>query len=171
MMMDGHNFCGYLWSKTYRSDIIKKYKLQFVTGLHIWEDVVFTINYCLNIHSLKTICAPIYNYRWFGEGLTKAYHSPATYFVLFKALNDISQRQQNKKISAFCKRNMKGSILHAIFTDKDWRKRIKTAKTAMKICRQYRIEYPYFSIGNRLLHDIYSRVKSFLINIPAVKKR
>lgn len=58
-----YEYFGYTWNKCFRSDIIKKNNLQFIEGLHLREDEIFTNQYCKYITSCKFIQKGIYFYR------------------------------------------------------------------------------------------------------------
>ena len=58
-----YEYFGYTWNKCFKSDIIKNNNIQFVEGLHLREDEVFTNQYCQYVKSCRFIQKGIYFYR------------------------------------------------------------------------------------------------------------
>ncbi len=43
---------GYVWNKLYRIDIIRKHHLKFDKSISLYEDLIFNIDYILNVHDI-----------------------------------------------------------------------------------------------------------------------
>lgn len=52
------------WGKLYKKCLIDKIKLRFNEELHIAEDTIFVLQYCINCRSLEMIDNPLYNYEY-----------------------------------------------------------------------------------------------------------
>lgn len=52
------------WGKLYKKCLIDKLKLRFNEELHIAEDTIFVLQYCINCRSLEMIDNPLYNYEY-----------------------------------------------------------------------------------------------------------
>lgn len=78
-------FFGYSVNKIYKRQIIEEHKIRFKEGLHVREDEVFALDYCIYIHSVQTLsCAP-YNYRIISTSLS---HNVRSYYRNYKLLID-----------------------------------------------------------------------------------
>lgn len=62
-LVDDAKYCGYVWNKVYKKEIIDKYNLIFDTRVTMSEDVLFTYQYIEKIDTIKIIDNPIINYR------------------------------------------------------------------------------------------------------------
>lgn len=52
------------WGKLYKKYLIDKLRLRFNEDLHIAEDTIFVLQYCINCRSLEMIDNPLYNYEY-----------------------------------------------------------------------------------------------------------
>jgi len=60
----GGGLFGWTWNKIFRADVIREHNIRFVEGLSLWEDDIFTLDYCRHICRLKVLPPQrIYNYR------------------------------------------------------------------------------------------------------------
>ena len=62
-LMSDSKFCGYVWNKVYKKDIIDKYNLRFDLKVTMSEDIMFTFQYLEKIETVKVIDEQIINYR------------------------------------------------------------------------------------------------------------
>lgn len=62
-----HNFLndkvwGVTWNKLYKTKIVKENNLKFIPHIQMWEDLAFTIDYCLCSSSVSFVHKPLYHY-------------------------------------------------------------------------------------------------------------
>lgn len=62
-----HNFLndkvwGVTWNKLYKTSVVRDNKIRFVPHLQMWEDLAFTIDYCLVARSVSFVHQPLYHY-------------------------------------------------------------------------------------------------------------
>ena len=62
-LIDDNKFCGYVWNKVYKRDIIDKYQLKFDPSVSMCEDVLFNFQYLLHSNNIKAIDDVLINYR------------------------------------------------------------------------------------------------------------
>lgn len=93
-----------VWNKIYRTDIIKKYNLQFQPGLNFGEDLVFNLNYFANMTGqIKFINQPLYIYNQsldsgtFSRSSLVYANRQSNYDELVKFVADIPN--SNRKVS------------------------------------------------------------------------
>lgn len=53
---------GVTWNKLYKTKIVRDYHIKFVPHLQMWEDLTFTIDYCLHTKKVTCIDKPLYHY-------------------------------------------------------------------------------------------------------------
>lgn len=70
LLSSKEEFFGYSCNKIYKSSIIKKNKIRFQEGLHVREDELFALNYCLHIQSIQILGFAPYNYRIIESSLS-----------------------------------------------------------------------------------------------------
>lgn len=63
-------FFGFTWNKIFRTDIIKNNNISFIRELALYEDEIFTDNYCRYIKSINILSMPLYHYQRTSSGLT-----------------------------------------------------------------------------------------------------
>ncbi len=63
VLLSDSKYCGYLWNKVFKNEIIKNNKLCFENDVSMCEDLLFVFQYIKNIQSVKTIDEPLINYR------------------------------------------------------------------------------------------------------------
>ncbi len=63
MEKSSYTYQGYVWSKLYRADIIKREKLQFAQGIYYNEDRLFNVSYMLHCTKTKIYTDAVYRYR------------------------------------------------------------------------------------------------------------
>jgi glycosyltransferase involved in cell wall biosynthesis len=57
------------WNKLYKSAIIKENNLQFEEGMHIWEDLLFNLQYTQFASIASLVNQPLYNYQLLDHSL------------------------------------------------------------------------------------------------------
>lgn len=62
-MLADDKYCGYVWNKVYKHDIIKKFNLVFDTEVTMSEDILFSYQYIEHAKSFKAIDNVLINYR------------------------------------------------------------------------------------------------------------
>lgn len=60
---DFKNYNGYLWNKIFLSRIIKKYNLSFLSGITVWEDLLFIMEYLTYCKRVRIVKEKLYFYR------------------------------------------------------------------------------------------------------------
>lgn len=53
---------GVTWNKLYKTKIVRDYHIKFIPHLQMWEDLTFTIDYCLYSKKVACIDKPLYHY-------------------------------------------------------------------------------------------------------------
>ena len=72
-LMLPHSFCGYMWNKLYRMDIINKFNLRNDTELGMIEDLHFNIQYFQLCKRIAYDPEPVYHYVINQTGVTSRY--------------------------------------------------------------------------------------------------
>jgi glycosyltransferase involved in cell wall biosynthesis len=67
------------WSKCYKREIIQRLGLRFWQGCHLYEDLIFTLQFLQHASSAKVIAKQGYIYRLFDSVLTRRFNPPAEY--------------------------------------------------------------------------------------------
>ena len=155
-----HNYLGYTWNKVFRSNIIAKNKIRFVEGLSVSEDEIYTWEYLLHSNTLKTIYAPIYNYRYFNSGLTNAPKDAGARFSLAKMLYDFNKRLEYEPLRACNKRRIQGLINSGILTDNPWHRWLPAACQGAALCRSLGVAFPYRGFTKLLLRTMLGLTKA-----------
>lgn len=62
-LVQDDKFCGYVWNKAYRKEIIDKYNLKFDNSVTISEDILFTYQFLEHSFMVKLVDESIINYR------------------------------------------------------------------------------------------------------------
>lgn len=62
-----HNFLndkvwGVTWNKLYKTSVVRENDIHFIPHLQMWEDLAFTIDYCLHANSVSFVHKPLYHY-------------------------------------------------------------------------------------------------------------
>lgn len=62
-----HNFLndkvwGVTWNKLYKTSVVRENNIRFIPHLQMWEDLAFTIDYCLCASSVSCVHKPLYHY-------------------------------------------------------------------------------------------------------------
>jgi glycosyltransferase involved in cell wall biosynthesis len=57
------------WNKLFKASIIKEHDLRFEEGMHIWEDLLFNLQYTQFATKAALINQPLYNYRLLDNSL------------------------------------------------------------------------------------------------------
>ena len=81
---------GYVCSKLYKSQILKKHKLQFDPQLHLYEDTYFALKYVAVIDKVAFTADTNYNYLVVEGSLTTRKRSFDDSFLPFRKLYDLS---------------------------------------------------------------------------------
>ena len=61
---------GFLWNKIYNTNIIKEFNIQFDEEISYCEDLLFNVEYLLNIKKVTILPKSLYNYRMRRSGVT-----------------------------------------------------------------------------------------------------
>ena len=80
------------WSKCYKNKIIKDYHLEFKYGVHLYEDLIFSLQYFQHIESLSLIDAVGYEYRIINSNLTNRFNPPSDYLNWMNIVFDESMK-------------------------------------------------------------------------------
>ncbi|MBS4065609.1 MAG: glycosyltransferase [Chitinophagaceae bacterium] len=57
------------WNKLFKASVIKEHDLRFEEGMHIWEDLLFNLQYTQFASRVTLINQPLYNYRLLDHSL------------------------------------------------------------------------------------------------------
>lgn len=107
-----HNYFGYTWNKIFKREIIDSNDIRFVDGLSVSEDEIFTLDYCLNANSMKTLSpSPIYNYMWASMGLTHKRKGCDMMLLLAKCTKQRVSYMQNTELRRFFHKRI---VMHCI---------------------------------------------------------
>ena len=148
-----HNYCGYTWNKVFVSKIIRDNNIRFVEGLSVSEDEIFTLDFCVNASRLKTIFAPIYNYRYFEAGLTLRVKSVDEWFRLARCFGERSKLLSSGYLISLYKNRMVRYMEKAIDADFS----LKTWKRVKKFCKEEKIRIIYIELLKRLTRSFYRK--------------
>lgn len=67
---DVDGYCGYVWNKVFRTDIIKQHNIQFPKEILICEDLVFCVEYGKYVELVCNVVKPLYNYVAHEDSVT-----------------------------------------------------------------------------------------------------
>ena len=62
-LVSDSKYCGYVWNKVYKKEILDKYNISFDLKVTMSEDIMFTFQYLEKIGNVKIIDKAIINYR------------------------------------------------------------------------------------------------------------
>lgn len=63
---------GVTWNKLYKTEIVKKHTLHFIPRIQMWEDLAFTIDYCLFSKKVSFVHKVLYHYdKTLDSSITK----------------------------------------------------------------------------------------------------
>lgn len=106
---------GVTWNKLYKMSIARKNNVHFPAGLQMWEDLTFTIEYCMFAKSVAFVQKPLYHYvKYNGNSITS--HEQISY-----SQNRVVSVQQIEKtiINSGCYEQFKDDLLWLKFHIKD----------------------------------------------------
>ncbi len=63
-------YYGVLWNKLFRTDMIQRHQLRFISGLSYGEDMVFVCAYLAHVNRLTFSAKPVYDYVRNPKGMT-----------------------------------------------------------------------------------------------------
>lgn len=168
MNLQNFEFFGYTWNKLFRTDIIKKYNINFIPNLTLREDEVFTLTYIKYIKSLRVKNIALYNYRITQKGLTVSKRSIKEHYLYAKNILKESEGIPNdsklfklETISAL--EHLIEAIIRVKVYSPKWLQFIKTLKNNLKK-RDINIKY----IRNKKLYIFYRYSNSFSFYIIAI---
>lgn len=64
------------WSKCYKAEIIRKYNLLFLENCHLFEDLIFSLQFLQKVQNIQLISYVGYEYRLFNSVLTRRFNDP-----------------------------------------------------------------------------------------------
>lgn len=69
-LMHGRTWCV-VWNKLIKTDIVRRYNIEFLENLRYWEDVPFSVSYALYCNRIAYVHNPLYHYiKTNSESLT-----------------------------------------------------------------------------------------------------
>ncbi|MGU9380701.1 glycosyltransferase [Clostridium perfringens] len=94
-----NQFDGYIWNKLYKTDIIRKNKIQFDESITMQEDILFNLQYLNYVNSIAYIDKPLYNYYQISNSAIRKKHNNLLYgsLKLYK-YTEILAKKYNKNI-------------------------------------------------------------------------
>lgn len=93
MRMERETVYGYAWNKVYSVDYIREKELRYET-VRLIEDIVFNVEYCMDIDSLNTLdCAP-YHYAKRMEGSLTTKFVPDYYELHRRRISMLYEQQK-----------------------------------------------------------------------------
>lgn len=89
------------WSKCYRSEIIRKDNLRFWEGCHLFEDLIFSLQFLQRARNIQLLSYVGYEYRLFDSVLTRRFNEPQAFLswskrVLHEVLCFVSNNKNNR---------------------------------------------------------------------------
>lgn len=96
------------WSKCYKAQIIQHYNLRFLEGCHLYEDLIFSLQYLQHTNSIQLISYVGYKYCLDNSNLTRKFNVPEDFLSwskksVYEALTFVKNNDSNiifKAISA-----------------------------------------------------------------------
>lgn len=87
------------WSKCYKAEVINRYGLSFQENCHLFEDLIFSLQYLQHVRSVKLIKYAGYEYQREFSVLTKRYNNPLDMLswsqkVVEEALRTVGNRKE-----------------------------------------------------------------------------
>lgn len=79
---------GYIWCKSFKKEIIDKYKIRFDENVYLMEDLEFVLEYCTHINSINNSDKCLYLYKYTASG--KIFHDQ-NHFEVYKKLYLLSR--------------------------------------------------------------------------------
>jgi len=83
------NACGYLWNKIFRTDIVKKNKINFDVNIHMCEDMLFVFEYLKHCKKIKLLSDCLYNYRM--RKTSAVWQRNSKYYTIFNSYKKIEK--------------------------------------------------------------------------------
>jgi len=107
------------WNKLYRRSIITQHQLQFSTALHIWEDLLFNLEYSLAANLAIAIEDPFYHYRLHEASVMhrQLHGRLQQYNLLYKNFNAHCIRQGDKKVADAFRNKIASGIYNALIPE------------------------------------------------------
>ena len=107
MMMD-FRFDYSNWNKLYKREIIIENKIRFVSGMKIWEDLLFNLQYTYYASKVILVNQSLYHYRIHEESVMSKSnpHLIGQFNVLFESYQSFCETQEEKKMFDFFNHKM-----------------------------------------------------------------
>lgn len=148
------NLFGFTVNKIFRKSIIDKCKIRFIENLSISEDEIFTMEYCLNISSLKYFAYPLYHYIWKQQGLTHKYKCENEYLLLIQQLESFLGQIKNKELVDLQRKRIALYLNLAAWSNNKWYNILKGILRLRKYCVKHQVAMPVVSIAREFLNRI-----------------
>lgn len=93
MRMEQETIYGYAWNKVYSLDYIREKQLKYET-VRLIEDIVFNIEYCMDIESMNTLDLALYHYAKRMEGSLTTKFVPDYYELHRRRISLLYEQQK-----------------------------------------------------------------------------
>ncbi len=154
--------------KLYRSDIIKRKKIRFPSGIQYGEDLIFNFEYLKHVTNIYVIDSPDYNYQILSDGsLSSSVHSRdySNNYGQWKIIHSFFKKKgiDSPNARTYLSNRLWGIAYDLVMSNKLSIKEIKSAFSFefvydMKAFNQYTITIPYWlkvAMLNRLYRLIW----------------
>lgn len=111
-------FYGFTWNKIFKSSIINKNKIRFLENFALYEDELFTNEYCKYIYSIIVLSDTLYHYRRSSSGLTNQERKADDLLVLTKKIIENSRNYYLKDLIIYEQKRALTFLIQAISVDK-----------------------------------------------------
>ena len=132
-------YFGYTWNKMFRVSIIKDYSVNFINGLHLREDELFTMSYCQHISTLKVIHESLYYYRY-CLGLSVMKKLPKDITIYADSLSKMANNWTLEQLKALDMFRYSQFIFFASCVENNLFRRASMAIKAYRTKRKYYVE-------------------------------
>lgn len=139
-----HPYFGFTWNKVFRRSIITQNNIRFNEQLRTREDEVFSMTYAMHITSLKTIFAPIYNYRISPTSLTQTKKQPEEYFYYANAIVNAIQDNGLNVLKHFIAKKATFSLVRGLAQTANPFNFIRYFPKTIKFCHKNKVGFPYY---------------------------
>lgn len=149
------------WSKCYRREIIQQLNLRFWEGCDLYEDMIFSLQFCQHINSIQLLSYAGYNYRQMNSVLTHRLNDP---FLLVKWNKCVVE-----EASRLVKNNIDTEVYRLIVTNQFIWTSISVVLNCGRITKKGR--YAIYKFSKDIHNSIYVRqtalkLRIFIVNLP-----